>query len=118
LPFADLIQEGNIGLLKAIDRYDHRRGFRFSTYATWWIRQAITHALADLGRTIRVPTHTVDAINKLTDRARTPAAFRRCRDAARTGRANGRAARQGARPDVDREGADVGDARPSRRKAR
>lgn len=70
LPFADLIQEGNIGLLKAIDRYDHRRGFRFSTYATWWIRQAITHALADLGRTIRVPTHTVDAINKLTRIAR------------------------------------------------
>ncbi|AXF25387.1 RNA polymerase subunit sigma-70 [Burkholderia pyrrocinia] len=66
LPFADLIQEGNIGLLKAVERYDHRRGFRFSTYATWWIRQAITHALADLGRTIRVPTHTVDALNKLT----------------------------------------------------
>ena len=65
LPFADLIQEGNIGLLKAIERYDYRRGFRFSTYATWWIRQAITHALADLGRTIRVPTHTVDALNKL-----------------------------------------------------
>ncbi|OXH86037.1 RNA polymerase subunit sigma-70, partial [Burkholderia multivorans] len=53
-----------------IDRYDHRRGFRFSTYATWWIRQSITHALADLGRTIRVPTHTVDAINKLARLAR------------------------------------------------
>nr|WP_175924202.1 sigma-70 family RNA polymerase sigma factor [Burkholderia latens] len=70
LPFADLIQEGNIGLLKAIERYDYRRGFRFSTYATWWIRQAITHALADLGRTIRVPTHTVDTLNKLTRVAR------------------------------------------------
>lgn len=70
LPFADLIQEGNIGLLKAIERYDYRRGFRFSTYATWWIRQAITHALADLGRTIRVPTHTVDALNKLSRFAR------------------------------------------------
>ncbi|WP_269509787.1 sigma-70 family RNA polymerase sigma factor [Burkholderia sp. IMCC1007] len=70
LPFADLIQEGNIGLLKAIERYDYRRGFRFSTYATWWIRQAITHALADLGRTIRVPTHTVDALNKLKRLAR------------------------------------------------
>ncbi|WP_416359885.1 sigma-70 family RNA polymerase sigma factor [Burkholderia ambifaria] len=70
LPFADLIQEGNIGLLKAIERYDYRRGFRFSTYATWWIRQAITHALADLGRTIRVPTHTVDALNKLSRLAR------------------------------------------------
>jgi RNA polymerase sigma factor (sigma-70 family) len=56
--------------LKAIERYDYRRGFRFSTYATWWIRQAITHALADLGRTIRVPTHTVDALNKLSRLAR------------------------------------------------
>ncbi|WP_163068225.1 sigma-70 family RNA polymerase sigma factor, partial [Acinetobacter baumannii] len=66
LPFLDLIQEGNIGLLKAVDRYDHRRGFKFSTYATWWVRQAITHALADQGRTIRVPAHTVDALNKLS----------------------------------------------------
>ncbi|MDR8752696.1 sigma-70 family RNA polymerase sigma factor [Burkholderia pseudomultivorans] len=70
LPLPDLIQEGNIGLLKAVERYDHRRGFKFSTYATWWIRQAITHALADLGRTIRVPTHTVDAVNKLARIAR------------------------------------------------
>ncbi|MDN7458281.1 sigma-70 family RNA polymerase sigma factor [Burkholderia cenocepacia] len=70
LPFADLIQEGNIGLMKAVDRYDHRRGFKFSTYATWWIRQAITHALADLGRTIRVPAHTVDSLNKLSRLAR------------------------------------------------
>ncbi|CAN0624955.1 RNA polymerase sigma factor [Burkholderia multivorans] len=66
LPFLDLIQEGNIGLMKAVDRYDHRRGFKFSTYATWWVRQAITHAIADQGRTIRVPAHTVDAINKLS----------------------------------------------------
>ncbi|VWD06380.1 sigma-70 family RNA polymerase sigma factor [Burkholderia contaminans] len=66
LPFLDLIQEGNIGLLKAVDRYDHRRGFKFSTYATWWVRQAITHALADQGRTIRVPAHTVDALNKMS----------------------------------------------------
>ncbi|CAB3757769.1 RNA polymerase subunit sigma-70 [Burkholderia puraquae] len=71
LPFLDLIQEGNIGLLKAVDRYDHRRGFKFSTYATWWVRQAITHALADQGRTIRVPAHTVDALNKLSRLART-----------------------------------------------
>ncbi|WP_321855653.1 sigma-70 family RNA polymerase sigma factor [Burkholderia cenocepacia] len=70
LPFSDLIQEGNIGLMKAVDRYDHRRGFKFSTYATWWIRQAITHALADLGRTIRVPAHTVDTLNKLSRLAR------------------------------------------------
>ncbi|MBN3844754.1 sigma-70 family RNA polymerase sigma factor [Burkholderia sp. Ac-20349] len=71
LPFLDLIQEGNIGLLKAVDRYDHRRGFKFSTYATWWVRQAITHALADQGRTIRVPAHTVDSLNKLSRLART-----------------------------------------------
>ncbi|MCA8041149.1 sigma-70 family RNA polymerase sigma factor [Burkholderia seminalis] len=70
LPFSDLIQEGNIGLMKAVDRYDHRRGFKFSTYATWWIRQAITHALAELGRTIRVPAHTVDSLNKLSRLAR------------------------------------------------
>ncbi|RQS66895.1 RNA polymerase subunit sigma-70 [Burkholderia sp. Bp8963] len=66
LQLLDLIQEGNIGLMKAVDRYDHRRGFKFATYATWWVRQAITHAIADQGRTIRVPTHTVDAINKLS----------------------------------------------------
>jgi RNA polymerase primary sigma factor len=64
LHFADLIQEGNIGLMKAIDRFDYRRGFRLSTYATWWIRQAVTRAIADQGRTIRIPVHMVDAINK------------------------------------------------------
>ncbi|WP_254699682.1 sigma-70 family RNA polymerase sigma factor [Trinickia violacea] len=61
----DLIQEGNLGLIKAVDRYDYRRGFKFSTYATWWIRQSILYAIADQGRTIRVPVHTVDALNKL-----------------------------------------------------
>ncbi|BAX60921.1 sigma-70 family RNA polymerase sigma factor [Burkholderia stabilis] len=73
LQLLDLIQEGNIGLMKAVDRYDHRRGFKFATYATWWVRQAITHAIADQGRTIRVPAHTVDAINKLSRLARTHA---------------------------------------------
>ncbi|KVK78640.1 RNA polymerase subunit sigma-70 [Burkholderia cepacia] len=73
LQFLDLIQEGNLGLMKAVDRYDHRRGFKFATYATWWVRQAITHAIADQGRTIRVPAHTVDAINKLSRLARTHA---------------------------------------------
>ncbi|WP_375167776.1 sigma-70 family RNA polymerase sigma factor [Burkholderia pyrrocinia] len=73
LQFLDLIQEGNIGLMKAVERYDHRRGFKFGTYATWWVRQAITHAIADQGRTIRVPAHTVDAINKLSRLARTHA---------------------------------------------
>ena len=65
LPFSDLIQEGNIGLMKAVDKFEYRRGFKFSTYATWWIRQSITRAIADLGRTIRVPVHMIEAINKM-----------------------------------------------------
>jgi RNA polymerase primary sigma factor len=65
LSFLDLIQEGNIGLMKAVDRFQFRRGFKFSTYATWWIRQAITRAVADHGRTIRLPVHVIEALNKL-----------------------------------------------------
>jgi len=63
--FLDLIQEGNLGLMKAVDKYDWRRGFKFSTYATWWIRQAITRSIADQARTIRIPVHMVETINKL-----------------------------------------------------
>jgi RNA polymerase primary sigma factor len=65
LSFLDLIQEGNVGLMKAVERYDWRLGHRFSTYATWWIRQAVTRALADQGRTIRVPAQVVDTINRM-----------------------------------------------------
>ncbi len=65
LQFLDLVQEGNIGLMKAVDKFEYRRGFKFSTYATWWIRQAITRAIADQARTIRIPVHMIETINKL-----------------------------------------------------
>src|SRR3546814_12685323 len=85
LQFLDLIQEGNIGLMKAVDQFEHRRGFKFSTYATWWIRQAITRSIADQARTIRIPVHMIATINTLNRispqmpqqfrRAATPAAL-------------------------------------------
>ena len=86
LSLLDLIQEGNIGLMKAVDRFQFRRGFKFSTYATWWVRQAVGRAVADYGRTIRLPVHVIESLNRLTRERRTLAARARARSAARRAR--------------------------------
>ena len=97
LSFLDLIQEGNIGLMKAVDRFQFRRGFKFSTYATWWIRQAITRAVADHGRTIRLPVHVIESLNRLEKERKALRTETRARaDARRDRRAPEDAGQQGA----------------------
>ena len=66
----DLIQEGNVGLMKAVDKFEYRRGYKFSTYATWWVRQAVSRSIADQGRTIRLPVHMVEIVNKMSRASR------------------------------------------------